>query len=330
MSLPVVFVTGGSGFVGRHLIPALVAQGRSVRALARSDASAAAVAALGATPVRGALGALPPGALEGVDTVVHAAAKAEDWGPLEDFVRVNVAGTAHLLDAAWRAGVRRFVHISTEAAHFTGTDLVDIDEDQPLCPDSPFPYAATKARAEALVRAAAGIETVVLKPRLVWGPGDSTVLPVLQKAAADGAFAWVDGGRQRISTTHVHNLVGAVLAAIDRAPAGTVAFVVDDETHTARDFLGAYAAAAGTPLPARSVPGWLLRGAARALAAVWTGLGLAGAPPITPFAAAMLSSTVTIRSDRAATALGWTPALDLAAGLATVRAAAGAPTPTPV
>lgn len=311
-----VFVTGGSGFLGRHLLPALVQAGHEVLALARSGRSASTVAELGARPVRASLGEVEVAMLEAVDVVVHAAAKAEDWGEWADFERVNVAGTAQLLEAARTAGVRRFVHISTEAVHFTGHDLVDIDEDEPVRPDSPFPYAATKARAEQLVRAASDIETLVLRPRLIWGPGDSTVLPVLQKAARDGSFAWVDGGGQRISTTHVHNLVDAILAALRAGPSGAVVFVTDAETHSARDFLGRYAAAAGTPLPSRSVPGWLLRGAARLLAAAWQRLPLRGPPPITPFAASMLSAQVTIRSRRAEELLGWRPAVDLEAGLA--------------
>ena len=315
-----VFVTGGSGFLGRHLLPALQDAGHRVHALARSDASAALVEGLGATPVRGSLGELPAAALSGIDLVIHAAAKAEDWGPLADFVRVNVEGTAQLLAAAKAAGVPRFVHISTEAVHFTGEDLVQIDEDAPLRPDSPFPYAATKAQAEQLVRAAEGIETVVLRPRLIWGPGDTTVLPVLQKAAREGSFAWVDGGRQRISTTHVHNLTDAILVAMGDAPAGAVLFITDAETHTARAFLGRYAAAAGTPLPDRSLPSWLLRAGASLLSGVWRLLSLQGAPPVTPFAAAMLSAEVTIRSDRAETLLGWRAPVDFESGIASVAA----------
>jgi len=318
-----VFVTGGSGFVGSHLIPALVAAGHSVWALARSEASARRVEALGARRVWGELGAVHWEALDDIDVIVHAAAKAEDWGDPVLFDAINVTGTQQLLEAARSAGVKRFIHISTEAAVFRGRDLIDIDESVPLAPDSPFPYSASKAKAEQAVQAAnsEALSTVVLRPRLIWGPGDSTVLPVVAQAAEDGTFAWTNQGAQQISTTHVHNLVDAILAALHRGPGGTVAFVVDAETHTMRDFLTAYAEAAGIELPTRSVPGWLLRTAASVLAWGWTAFDLDGRPPITPFAASLLSSHITIRSTAAEEAMGWRPPIGFKEGLSRVSAA---------
>lgn len=319
-----IFVTGGSGFVGGHLIPALIADGHHVFALARSDRSAARVEALGAQPVRGSLGTVAPRDLQGIDAIIHAAAKVEDWGDPADFEAVNVDGTRQLLDAARAARVTRFIHVSSEAVHFTGKDLVDIDENTPLAVDSPFAYSASKARAEQLVQAANSdtLATIVLRPRIIWGPGDTTILPELEKAVADGAFAWMDGGGQQISTTHVANLVDAICTAVDRAPGGTVAFVVDSERHTARSFFTAYASAAGLTLPGRSLPSWLLRGTASLLAAAWTTFGIRGRPPITPFAANMLSATLTIRSTRAAEVMNWAPVVDFEHGLAQVRRAA--------
>ena len=99
--------------------------------------------------------------------------------PWEDFERGNVEGTENALAAAAAAGVRRFVHCGTEAALMAGDPLVHVDEAAPLRPDSPAPYPATKARAELAVRRAnrAGFETVTVRPRFVWGRGDTTLLP---------------------------------------------------------------------------------------------------------------------------------------------------------
>src|SRR5918998_3622884 len=111
------FVTGGSGFVGGALIGRLTREGITVKALARSDASAAKVEALGAEPVRGDLddeSAMREGAA-GCKYAFHAAAKVEDWGDPADFERLNVDGTGRALRAARAAGVSRFVHVGTEA-----------------------------------------------------------------------------------------------------------------------------------------------------------------------------------------------------------------------
>ncbi|MDE0856840.1 MAG: NAD-dependent epimerase/dehydratase family protein, partial [Nevskia sp.] len=119
------FVTGGSGFVGRNLLAALLARGDSVVALARSLAAMQTVRALGAEPLAGDLvdvAAMSAG-MRGADVVFHCAAKVEDWGDPAEFRRVNVEGTANVIAAARAAGVRRLVHISTEAVLADGTPI---------------------------------------------------------------------------------------------------------------------------------------------------------------------------------------------------------------
>ena len=199
------FVTGGSGFIGGRLIRRLAGDGWRVRALARSDRSAAAVEEAGAEAVRGNLDqveAMRAGA-EGCELAFHAAAFLGDWGRREEFERGNVIGTENALEACRAAGVRRFVHVGTEAALLAGEPLVNVDETAPLRPDSPALYTSTKARAEQAVRAASsdGFETVVVRPRFVWGTGDTTVLPALVEAVNRGRFSWIGGGGHRTSTT---------------------------------------------------------------------------------------------------------------------------------
>jgi nucleoside-diphosphate-sugar epimerase len=186
--MPTAFVTGGSGFIGGALVRRLVADGVGVRALPRSDASAQAVRAAGAEPVRGDLGdprAMALGA-DGCDVAFHCAARVDDWGPPEEFEAVNVDGTRRALDACAQAGVPRFVHAGTEAAVLAGRPLVLADERAPLRFDSPVAYCATKARAEEAVPAArrTGFRTVVVRPRLVWGPGDIVFRDVVTRLLA--------------------------------------------------------------------------------------------------------------------------------------------------
>jgi len=212
-----VFVTGGSGFIGGRLIERLCADGHAVRALARSSAAAERVHACGAEAIRGELAdvaAMRTGA-EGCELAFHAAATLGDWGRREDFERGNVQGTGNVLEACADAGVRRLVHVSTEAVLIAGEPLVDVDETAPLRPDSPALYSATKARAEQAVLAANGraLETVVLRPRFVWGLGDTTLLPRMVELARSGRFAWIDGGRQLTATTHVENTVEGLVRA---------------------------------------------------------------------------------------------------------------------
>jgi nucleoside-diphosphate-sugar epimerase len=312
-----VFVTGGSGFVGGHAIEALVRAGHEVVALSRSSSSDEKVRGYGATAVRGDLGSVSADHLAGCDAVIHAAAFVEEWGTREQFWAANVAGTTRLLDAARTAGVKRFVHVGTEAAIFEGKDLVDVDEDAPLSTASPYLYGETKAEAERRVCAASkgGLETIVIRPRLVWGPRDASVLPAVLAMAKAGKFAWLDGGAQRTSTTHVDNLVHALVLALDHGTPGKAYFVADDGTRTLREFLERAAAAHGADLGSRSIPSWLARPLAHFVEDVWRGLGTKRAPPMTRFAIDMMSSSVTVRTDRARRDLGWRPVTSVDEGM---------------
>jgi nucleoside-diphosphate-sugar epimerase len=312
-----VFVTGGSGFVGGHVIEALRAAGHEVRALARSAGSEATVRGYGAIPVRGDLRTIAAQDLHGCDAVIHAAAFVEEWGTRAQFFDANVEGTQRMLDAAKSAGVRRFVHVGTEAALFDGHDLVDVDEDHPYPVRQRFLYSETKAEAERRVLAAdaAGFRTISIRPRLVWGPRDTSVLPAVLRMTREGSFSWIDGGRARTSTTHVRNLADALVAALERGEGGRAYFVADEGTRTVHDFLVALAATQGVDLPSRSVPGPVARGLATTLEAIWRLFRVRRTPPMTRFAISMLSRTVTVRTDRARRDLGWTPRLSVEAGL---------------
>ncbi|MEP6968229.1 MAG: NAD-dependent epimerase/dehydratase family protein, partial [Pseudomonadota bacterium] len=178
-----IFITGASGFVGGAFVRA-GADRHAFSAMSRSEATDAKIRAAGAAPVRCSLDDVTAEHLGGAEAVVHCAAYVEEWGPWRDYWRVNVEGTARLLAAAKAAGVKRFVHIGTEAALFYGQPLREVDETYPLALSSPFPYSRTKAHAEQHVRAAndpaGGFETVVVRPRFVWGPGDETILPTVR------------------------------------------------------------------------------------------------------------------------------------------------------
>ena len=186
-------------------------------------------------------------------------------GAWEDFERGNVEGTRNALAACEEAGVRRFVHCGTEAALMAGEPLVHVDETAPLRPDSPAPYPATKAKAEQAVRDASreGFETVVVRPRFVWGKGDTTLLPEMVETVEAGKFAWVGGGRNVTDTTHVDNVVEGLVPGAEKGRPGEAYFVTDGEPVVFREFVTAMLADPGRRA-ARPQPAGLDRGAAGA------------------------------------------------------------------
>lgn len=311
--LPVkYFLTGGSGFVGGELISALVAVGDEVAALARSDRAAAAVRARGAVAVRGDLddvAALRAG-MAGADVVVHAAAMLEGGrGARDAFHRVNVEGTRNVVTAA--DGIRT-VLVSTEQVVMNGP-LVDVDETTPYPARTVGLYAQTKQLAERAVLAAGGI---AVRPRMVWGKGDTTLLPTVIAAVRAGRLRWIGGGRQRTSTCHVRNVATGIIAAAHRGTPGEAYFLTDGETVEFRDFWTRMLATQGVQAPAGTLPRPVAMATAAVTELAWWALRRPGQPPLDRMTVALLSDECTVRDDKARRDLGYTPEVTIEAGLA--------------
>lgn len=305
------FVTGGSGFVGRHLIRRLAEAGWAVRGLARSKAAAEAVQAAGAEAVPGDLENGPAllAGLAGADVVFHAAALFTLWGRPAAFERANVEGTRHLLSAARQVGVPRLVQIGAAAVVMgERRPMRQVTEGAPLAEPTWAPYIASKARAQRLVLDANTPEflTSVLLPPMIWGPG----MPMLDGIVADvrgGRFAWPGGGRQLMSTAHVDNVTACAILAGERSPGGRDYFVTDGENHTLREVMTALLATRGVRPRAPSVPMSLAWPSARLMEGLWSSLSLRGEPPLTRSMLRMVGYDFTLDDRRARQELGYEP-----------------------
>jgi nucleoside-diphosphate-sugar epimerase len=220
------------------------------------------------------------------------------------------------------------VHVGTEAALMAGQPLVNVDETAPLRPDSAALYPSTKARAEQAVRDAAAadasFETVVVRPRFVWGRGDTSVLPSIVEAVRRGRFSWIDGGGQRTSTTHVENTVEGLVLGAERGRSGEAYFVTDGEPVVFRDFVSDLLSTQGVQVPDKNVPSRVVRPLAAVAEAAWRALPLRGAPPVTRFAVWVASQECTIDISKARDELGYEPVTDRATGMAELREEAAA------
>lgn len=315
-----IFVTGGSGFVGRQLIRDLRANGYAVRALARSPTSAATVQAAGAEPVSGDLAdivAMQAG-MSGCSAVIHCAAHVAMWGPWEEFVRDTITGTANVLAAARAACVPRFVHVGTEAVLADGHAIVEADETRPL-PSRPIgAYPRSKGEAERQVLAANSPElaTIVVRPRFIWGAGDTTLLPQFVKAMQEGQWMWFDGGRHRSSTCHIRNVTHGTLLAAQFGRGGGIYFLTDGQPLVFRDFISRLVGTRGVTPPSKTAPLWVADAMAAICEAAWTVLPLGGMPPLTRTAVNLMFREVTVRDARARAELGYEPVVSVDQGLA--------------
>lgn len=321
-----VFLTGGSGFVGRHLIRRLCSEGHTVVALARSTSSAQKVADAGAEPVRGDLAELTEqgdpaavpawlGHLYDVDAVVHAAARMEFWGDDAGFLADNHAPTVALHAAAVAAGVPRFVLISA-AGVSTGTPrMTVVDEDT----DNGSPVSAyfrVELATEDALRGVAspGTTLVILRPPMVWGAG----MNIAETAAdaAKGRFLWIDGGRHTVDFLHVDNLAEAVLLALTRGHHGVPYYVTDGTPMAVRDFFTALLATQGVDVSAgRSVPLRVVAPIAALMDLAARLLRRSTPPPVTNWLVAFLGRDRIYDITAARNVLGYRPRVSLDAGL---------------
>lgn len=313
------FVTGGSGFVGQALLTDLNSSDCEVRALVRSPQSAQIVRDLGAEPVVGDLGDVEvmQHAMEGVEVVVHLAAETNLAQPRDVFERTNVDGTRNVLEAANRAGVPVFVHISTEAVLADGSPLRGAGADRRPTSRPAGRYSATKGAAEGIVTSAdTGMRCVVLRPRFVWGPGDTTLLPELVSAAESGRLMWIDGGGYLTSTTHVSNLVAAIRLVAENEDAVGIYPVTDGEPRPFKDMVSDLLASQGVQPPTRTSPRWAAAALARVSEAIWPLLGRKSKPPITTQELALIGQEMTLDDSRIRDELGFRNVVTMDQGLA--------------
>lgn len=313
-----IAITGASGFVGRALVRRLVGRGDTVRAVVRSRRSAEVVAALGATPVLAGLDDTTAlvSAFSRADAVVHLAGETDQSKPAEVFWRTNAEGTRRVAAAAVTAAVPVMVHMSTEAVLADGRPLVDVDERTPIPAAHAGKYGASKAAAESAALAVSDrLRLVVLRPRLIWGPDDTNLLPQFAAAARDRRLVWFDGGTYATSTTHVDNVVQATILAVEKDQARGIYFVSDGEPIPFREFISALLETQGVATPDRTVPRTPIALAARAADWLWAHLPLPGQPPVTGEVLAIMGHRVTVDDSRIRSMLGYRPVVSRQDGL---------------
>lgn len=314
-----IFITGASGFVGGALAKALKDK-HQVFAMARSEEAGRKIIALGVTPVFSDLNSIQSQHLSDCDAVIHCAAYAEEWGSEEQFYQANVEGTQRILAAAKAGNVKRFIFIGTEAALFHGQDMLEITETYPYATKSPYPYSRTKGRAEALVLKSnhVSFQAISLRPRMVWGPNDQSILPALIEMIKKGQFSWIGKGEYKTSTTHIFNLVHAVDLALVNGKGGESYFIANDGVVRMKEFLTRYVQTQGIKIPNRSIPKFFARLLAYLVETVWRVFKIQRKPPLVRFTIDIMSAHCTVRTEKAKRELGYQPIISTEDGLRTM------------
>lgn len=263
-----ILVSGATGFLGRRLCERLQREGERVVALGRKRSAGPWDEFIEADL---ASGRVDPGQLGGIGTIYHLASKAhavaETPADAESYRPVIVEGTRRLLEAAREAGIGRFIFFSSVKAmgegNPDGLPLAAMDETWPHTPQSP--YGLAKAEAEQLVRESGLEHAVILRPTMVFGPGEKGNLPRMVEAVRRGRFPPVpENGNQR-SMIHVDDLMEFAIRAASRPiAAGHTYILAAPEAVSTRQLYDAIRASLGLPRQGWSIPAWMLTLAATA------------------------------------------------------------------
>ncbi len=327
MSVPAktIFVTGGTGLVGSHVVEEAIRRGHRVRALVRPTSDTRWLDQWGVEKIPGDLedsAALREG-VNGADWVFNCAAKVGDWGTLEEFRRLNVGALRLLLDAATDAKVERFVHVSSLGV-YEGRDHHGTDETTPPAVDSLDAYTRSKTEAEALALEyfkTKQLPVAIVRPGFIYGERDRTVLPKLLARLRSGVFAYFGSGEQALNCIYVKNLVHAIfLAAEVPGAVGEVFNVTDGVRVSKKQFIGRVAELAGLPAPRRKIPKWLARLLANVMERRAKRMGTTEPPLINKARYKFLALNLDYSIEKARKVLGYNPPFTTEQGLVAAMA----------
>lgn len=315
-----VLVTGASGVMGSGVAQALQDAGAQVSVLQRSASGID-----GVTEFRGSVTdpEAVSHAVKDIDTVVHVAAKVSMTGNPEDFDHINIEGTRILLESAQAAGVQRWIHISSPSVAHTGSSIIG----EGAGPADPVrargDYARTKAAGELLALDAdsENFKVLVLRPHLMWGPGDSQLTERIIERSAQGRLPLLGSGAALVDTLFTENAVDAVLAAVvavDRHH-GFPLVLTNGEPRPVGELMRNLAAAGGAAEPKLKVPVGLAKVAGSVVERVWQATDQEDEPPLTRFLAEQLSTAHWFDQRKTQEVLNWTPRVSLDEGLKITR-----------
>lgn len=314
-----MLVTGGGGFLGKAIVKKLVERGDRVRSFSRRFYPE--LDAMGVEQFQGDIRDLDDvmAACRDVEVVFHVAAKSGVWGDYSEYYNTNVIGTENVINACRYRGTPKLVYTSTPSAVINGGDLEGVNESVPYPARFHSHYSRTKALAEqAVVRATAGnLKTIILRPHVIWGPGDKHLVPrIIERAHR---MVRIGNGKNRIHTIYVDNAADAHLLAAERLEenpllSGKIYFICQDDPILLWEWIDDILSASGSKPVRRAVPPWPAFAFASLLEFFHHVFRLRGEPLVTKYVVHELSTAHWFDIGAARRDLGFVPTISMEEG----------------
>jgi nucleoside-diphosphate-sugar epimerase len=316
-----ILITGATGFLGRRAVE-ILSQQHQVIAVGRNQSighslNSAAVQffACDLTQEHAVLN-LP----NDFDMIVHSAALSSPWGKWQDFYTSNVIATQNLIKLAQSSQqFKRFIHISTPSVYFDYSDRFNIKETDQVADPAPCFYTKSKLMAEndlLNLHQRQQFPVIILRPRGLFGPGDTSIIPRLIKAKESGRLPIIGDGKNITDLTYVDNVVDAISCSINAEEKvhGEIFNITNGEPTKLWDFLGSVLVDIGLTPPQQKLPFPLIFGISLISELICKLLPFDREPALTRYTTGLLAKSQTLDISKARDMLKYKPKVSLAEG----------------
>ena len=313
-----VLVTGATGFLGKYVVEELVDHGYQVRAFGRNRAIGQSLVNASVTFIQGDLTNQEDltKACQEMDMVVHAGALSTVWGPWEDFYQTNVLGTKYILEACSEANIERLVYVSSPSIYAAPRDQLDIKESDAPQENRLNNYIRSKLASEKLFKDYPDVSSVILRPRGLFGIGDTSILPRVLNLSQKIGIPLIGDGRQLMDMTCVENVALAIRLALETPQAaGEVDNMTNGEPRVFRDLIEETLRGLGYPSRYRKIPAPLVSAISSSLEFIYKNLKLKGEPALTRYTYYLLRYSQTLDISKAERDLGYRPKITISEGI---------------
>ena len=313
-----VLVTGATGFLGKYVVEELVEHGYQVRAFGRNRAIGQSLVNASVTFIQGDLTNQEDltKACQEMDMVVHAGALSTVWGPWEDFYQTNVLGTKYILETCREAKIERLVYVSSPSIYAAPRDQLDIKESDAPQENSLNNYIRSKLASEKLFKDYPDVSSVILRPRGLFGIGDTSILPRVLNLSQKIGIPLIGDGRQLMDMTCVENVALAIRLALETPQAaGEVYNITNGEPRAFRNLIEETLRGLGYPIRYSKIPAPLVCAISSSLEFIYKSLKLKGEPALTRYTYYLLRYSQTLDISKAERDLGYRPKITISEGI---------------
>lgn len=315
-----IIVTGATGFLGKRVVDILKSLNYSPIALGRNPSIGEQFVSDGIPFISVDLTNREKAieAFAGADYVIHCAGLSSVWGAKSDFNNANVIGVKHVIEACKIHNIKRLVHISTPSLYFDYRDNYNLTESNPLPKVSVNDYATSKKEGENLIQNAfrSGLSTVILRPRGIFGPGDTAIFPRIISAMQRKMLPLINEGRALMDITYIDNVVEAIILSLQvKNVDGNIYNITNDEPKSFFELLQLLSEKMQLELKTTNISFNKAYCFAKFMEVFYRMFRLKKEPPITCYGVGLVAKSMTFDISKAKLQLGYQPKLSINEGL---------------